>query len=51
MLYVDLDFHKYFSFVTVMDGQGEILKRAKIQNHPDTLLAFFGQLEDEVTNA
>ena len=51
MLYVDLDFHKYFSFVTVMDGQGEILKRAKIQNHPDTLLAFFDQLEDEVTNA
>jgi len=48
MLYVGLDFHKYFSFVTVMDGRGEILKRAKLQNHPDTLLYFFGQLEDEV---
>jgi transposase len=51
MLYVGLDFHKYFSFVTVMDGQGEILKRAKLQNHPDTLLSFFGQLEAEVTVA
>jgi transposase len=51
MLYVGLDFHKYFSFVTVMDGQGEILKRAKLQNHPHTLLSFFGQLEDEVTVA
>ncbi len=51
MLYVGLDFHKYFSFVTVMNGQGEILKRAKVQNHPDTLLAFFGQLEGEVTVA
>ncbi len=51
MLYVGLDFHKYFSFVTVMDGQGEIVKRAKVQNRPDTLLAFFGQLEDEVTVA
>ncbi len=51
MLYVGLDFHKYFSFVTVMDGQGEIVKRAKVQNHPDTLLAFFGQLKDEVTVA
>ena len=51
MLYVGLDFHKYFSFVTVMDGQGEILKRAKLENHPDTLLCFFGQLEDEVVVA
>jgi transposase len=51
MLYVGLDFHKYFSFVTVMDCQGEIVKRAKLQNHPDTLLAFFGQLEDEATVA
>jgi len=51
MVYVGLDFHKYFSFVTVMDGQGEILKRARLQNHPDTLLAFFSQLEDEVTVA
>jgi transposase len=51
MVYVGLDFHKYFSFITVMDGQGEILKRAKVQNHPDMLLAFFGQLEDEVTVA
>ena len=51
MLYVGLDFHKYFSFLTVMDGQGEIVKRAKLQNHPDTLVSFFGQLEDEVTVA
>ena len=51
MLYVGLDFHKYFSFVTVMDGQGEIVERVKLQNHPDTLLSFFGQLEDEVTVA
>ena len=51
MLYVGLDFHKYFSFVTVMNGKGEILNRARIQNHPDTLLSFFGQLEDEVTVA
>lgn len=51
MLYVGLDFHKYFSFVTVMDEQGEILKRSKLHNHPDTLLSFFGQLGDEVTVA
>jgi len=48
MLYVGLDFHKYFSFVTVMDGQGGILKRAKLHNHPDTLLCFFGQFSEEV---
>ncbi len=48
MLYVGLDFHKYFSFVTVMNGQGAIVKRAKVQNHPDTLLSFFSELEDEV---
>jgi len=51
MVYVGLDFHKYFSFVTVMNGQGEIVRRARLQNHPDTLLCFFGQLEDEFTVA
>ena len=34
-----------------MDDQIEILKRAKLQNHPKTLLSFFGQLKDEVTVA
>jgi transposase len=46
-----LDFHKYFSFVTALNGQGDIVKRAKVQNHPDTLLSFFRELEDEVTVA
>lgn len=48
MLYVGLDFHKYFSFVTVMDEGGKIVQRAKLKNHPDVLLSFFGQLSDEV---
>ena len=48
MLSVGLGFHKYFSFVTVMDGQGEILKPTKLQNHREALLSFFGQLKDEV---
>jgi transposase len=51
MLSVGLDFHKYFSFVTVMDEGGKILKRAKLENHPDTLLCFFGQLKDRFTVA
>lgn len=51
MLYIGLDFHKYFSFVTVMNAQGEILKRAQVENYPEALLCFFAQLEDEVTVA
>ena len=46
MLYVGLGFHNYFSFVTVMDGQGEILKPTKLQNHPEALLSLFSQLKD-----
>ena len=48
MVYVGLDLHKYFSFVTVMDAQGAIVKRAKLENHPDILLSFFSKLPDEV---
>lgn len=48
MVYVGLDLHKYFSFVTVMDDAGKIIQRAKLENHPDILLSFFGKLPDEV---
>jgi len=51
MLYVGLDFHKYYSYLTVMNAQGEVIKRARVQNHPDRLLCFLGQLKHQFTVA
>ena len=47
MLSVGLDFHKYFSYVTVMDEGGRILERAKLENHPEVLLSFLGKLKED----
>lgn len=38
--YVGVDFHKAFSYGTIMSQQGQILKQGRFSNHPDSVTAF-----------
>jgi len=40
MIYVGFDHHKNFSYVTIMDEKGQILKQQKIANDKSTLSQF-----------
>lgn len=49
MLYCGVDLHKVFSFVTVMNEQGQLLKQAKLHNA--SLKDFFVSLDDHASVA
>jgi len=46
-MYIGFDHHKNFSYVTVMDEKGQVLKQQKIVNDKSTLSQFMDQLKDE----
>ncbi|HAX62389.1 MAG TPA: IS110 family transposase [Elusimicrobia bacterium] len=49
MYYVGIDFHKKFSYGTVMDKEGQIKQQCQIANHPDSVKNFINSLDDKST--
>lgn len=41
--FVGVDYHKAFSYGTIMDGHGEILKQGRFANHPEAVQSFLGK--------
>lgn len=41
--FVGVDYHKAFSYGTIMSQSGEILKQGRFGNHPDSLASFLGK--------
>ena len=41
--FVGVDYHKAFSYATIMDEKGHILKQGQFANRPEALTAFLGQ--------
>jgi transposase len=41
--YVGIDYHKRFSYGTIMTEAGTIVKQAKFNNHPEAVAAFLGE--------
>ena len=44
MLYVGIDFHKNYSFITEMDEAGDVKRQAKIANDRTTLTNYINKL-------
>jgi hypothetical protein len=42
--YIGIDYHKRFSYGTIMTEAGTIVKQARFNNHPDAVAAFLGDI-------
>ncbi len=51
MLHVGLDLHKRFSFVTIMNDEGTVIRRARLANERKVIKGFFGQFEEPLSIA
>lgn len=49
--YVGIDYHKRFSYGTIMTEKGQIVKRAKFRNHPETVALFIGKYAEQGCSA
>jgi len=41
--YVGIDYHKRFSYGTIMTEAGQIIKQSRFDNHPEAVAAFLGE--------
>jgi len=41
--YVGVDYHKKFSYGTIMTEEGEIIKQGRFANHPEAVSGFLGE--------
>lgn len=54
MIYIGVDLHLRFCYMTVLDASGSILRQGRVANHPENLQAFFktwkspGKKEEEI---
>jgi transposase len=45
MNYIGVDYHKHYSYITVVDGQGSVVRSGKVMNEERDLEEFLAQLE------
>ena len=41
--FVAIDYHKSYSYGTIVNAQGELLRRGRLQNTPEALHEFLGE--------
>ena len=51
MLNVCVDYHKAYSYITVVDDDGSVKKEGRVGNHPDELARFMAGFSDEPSRA
>jgi transposase len=49
--FVAIDYHKSFSYGTILNQQGQLLRRGRLDNHPDALAEFLGEHAGEGCHA
>lgn len=49
--YAGLDLHKEYSYITVLDAEGQTMTRKRVYNEPDALKSFFSELDGKTALA
>jgi len=49
--FVGVDYHKPFSYASIMTETGEVVKQGRFANHPDSLGRFLGEYAGEDCSA